>query len=501
MASIEIIDSVGIQESHHEDAVLQRIDHAVSSDSVAFTRKLLISADLCLVWLSAVTALAFRFKALALGHDSSFGSTLSRHAGFMLIFSVLVILFANTQDLYIRPWARHRREELSLLAKAVASAALVMISAIFLSGNKTISREVVVLTILLSCCLMALWRTFLHSQAIAGITEKRNVLIVGAGRAGRLLRGYLDKNPQLGYVVKGFLDRRRGEPRNDSAEGEPDPSLLGPIEELGSIVRGHFIDEVLICMPSDRHLIKDVATLAREAGVNVRVIPDLYDNLVNGAPIEYVGQVPTLSLYQQPIPTLQLILKRLVDVAASSLLLIVGLPLFGLATLLIKLDSDGPILYKSLRVGKKGRTFICYKFRTMVKDADLLKPKLDHLNERDGILFKIANDPRITRAGKCLRKFSIDELPQLWNVLKGDMSLVGPRPPVPGEYNQYALAHLRRLDVVPGITGLWQVAARRNPSFANYIALDTQYVNTWNMWLDCKILCKTLVVVLAGTGQ
>jgi len=499
MASIEIIDSVGIQTSQDQDASIHRIDHAVSTDNVAFTRKLLISADFCLVWISAVTALGFRFRS-ALGHRSSFTSTLSRHAGFMLIFSVLVTLFASTQHLYVRPWARRRREELSLLARAVASAGLVMIAAIFLSGNKTISREAVVTTILLSYGWMALWRTFLHSQAIAGITEKRNVLIVGAGRAGKLLRGYLGENPQLGYVVRGFLDRRRGEPRTDDSE-KPDPAMLGPIEDLGSIVRAHFVDEVLICMPSDRHLIKDVAQLAREAGVNVRVIPDLYDNLGSAAPIEYVGQVPTLSLYQQPIPIVQLILKRLVDVAVSAFLLMLGLPVLAAAALAIKLDSEGPIFYKSLRVGKKGRTFICYKFRTMVKDADLLKQKLDHLNERDGVLFKIANDPRITRSGKYLRKFSIDELPQLWNVLKGDMSLVGPRPPVPGEYNQYALEHLRRLDVVPGITGLWQVAARRNPSFANYIALDTQYVNTWNMWLDCKILFKTLVVVLAGTGQ
>jgi lipopolysaccharide/colanic/teichoic acid biosynthesis glycosyltransferase len=186
-------------------------------------------------------------------------------------------------------------------------------------------------------------------------------------------------------------------------------------------------------------------------------------------------------------------------VAASAFLIFSAL--FLVAEAATKVESDRSVFYRSLRVGKKGRTFACYKFRTMVQNADVLKESLRHLNERDGILFKIANDPRVTRMGRYLRKFSIDELPQLWNVLKGDMSLVGPRPPVPGEYNQYALEHLRRLDVVPGITGLWQVAARRNPSFDSYISLDTQYVDNWNMWLDCKILWKTLAVVLAGTGQ
>jgi lipopolysaccharide/colanic/teichoic acid biosynthesis glycosyltransferase len=167
----------------------------------------------------------------------------------------------------------------------------------------------------------------------------------------------------------------------------------------------------------------------------------------------------------------------------------------------VKLTSDGPVLYRSIRIGKKGRDFICYKFRTMVANAEELRDSLHHLNEREEILFKISNDPRVTPAGRFLRKFSIDELPQLLNVLKGDMSLVGPRPPMPSEFEQYALDHLRRLDVVPGITGLWQVAARKDPSFESYIALDTQYVDNWSIWLDCKILVRTIAVVLAGTGQ
>ncbi len=167
----------------------------------------------------------------------------------------------------------------------------------------------------------------------------------------------------------------------------------------------------------------------------------------------------------------------------------------------IKLDSKGPVFYRAQRIGRKGRTFTCYKFRTMCADADKLKDDLKHRNERDGILFKIANDPRVTRVGRFLRKYSLDELPQFYNVLRGDMSLVGPRPPMASEVEQYDLAHLRRLDVLPGMTGLWQVEARQDPSFDSYISLDTAYVENWSLWLDMKILARTVgVVFVAGTG-
>jgi lipopolysaccharide/colanic/teichoic acid biosynthesis glycosyltransferase len=166
----------------------------------------------------------------------------------------------------------------------------------------------------------------------------------------------------------------------------------------------------------------------------------------------------------------------------------------------VKLDSHGPILYFSERIGKKGRVFRCTKFRTMVRDAEIRRADVMHMNERDGVLFKISNDPRITGVGRFLRKYSLDELPQFWNVLRGDMSIVGPRPPLASEVREYKLSHLRRLDVTPGITGLWQVQARQDPSFDSYISLDVTYIENWSIWLDFKILARTVGVVLAGTG-
>jgi lipopolysaccharide/colanic/teichoic acid biosynthesis glycosyltransferase len=168
---------------------------------------------------------------------------------------------------------------------------------------------------------------------------------------------------------------------------------------------------------------------------------------------------------------------------------------------LIKLDSPGPVLYVSERIGRRGRTFSCFKFRTMVINADKLKTSLSAQNERDGPLFKMRNDPRITRIGRFLRKFSLDELLQLLNVIYGDMSLVGPRPPIASEVELYELWHFRRLEVLPGLTGLWQVRARQDPSFDRYVALDLASVENWTLWLDLKILAHTAQVVLRGTGS
>jgi len=193
--------------------------------------------------------------------------------------------------------------------------------------------------------------------------------------------------------------------------------------------------------------------------------------------------------------------KRVIDVLFSSLALIVLSPLLLTVAIAVALDSRGPIFYSSERIGKKGRVFKCKKFRTMVRDAEKRRADVMHMNERDGVLFKISNDPRITTVGRFLRKYSLDELPQFFNVLRGDMSIVGPRPPLASEVQEYKLSHLRRLDVTPGITGLWQVQARQDPSFDSYISLDVTYIDNWSIWLDLKIIMRTVIVVFAGTGS
>ncbi len=333
-----------------------------------------------------------------------------------------------------------------------------------------------------------------YSRYRAGI-ETRNVMIVGAGRVGHALRNHLEALQHLGFRFKGFIALTERE----AEQGDSD--VIGDVRNCLSIARSLFVDEIFFSVPADKKLVIGMVEEAREMGIDVRVVPDLYDGLAWNAPVEYIGQFPTIPLHRREFAIGSFLLKRTLDITLASLALLVGFPvMLGLA-IAVRLNSKGPILYRAQRIGRKGRTFVCYKYRTMVVDAEKLKADLEHMNERDSVLFKIGNDPRVTKIGRILRKYSLDELPQFYNVLKGDMSLVGPRPPMAAEVEQYDLSHLRRLDVLPGITGLWQVEARQDPSFDSYISLDTAYVENWSVWLDLKILARTVGVVVSGTGS
>ena len=213
-----------------------------------------------------------------------------------------------------------------------------------------------------------------------------------------------------------------------------------------------------------------------------------------------VGRSDSIILRAHPIRSTGLFLKRIMDLLFSAIALLFLWPLMLAIALAVRLESSGPVLYSSLRAGGKGQKFVCYKFRTMVDKADELKGLLRRFNEREDPFFKIADDPRVTRFGRFLRKYSLDELPQFWNVLKGDMSLVGPRPHPLDDCARYRPGDYRRLEVKPGITGLWQVIARRNPSFETCLALDLEYMKHWSLLLDCKILLWTIPAVLAGEG-
>ena len=210
-----------------------------------------------------------------------------------------------------------------------------------------------------------------------------------------------------------------------------------------------------------------------------------------GRPVPSTKQIPRLGLF----------IKRIVDLFLSSAALLLLWPLMLLIAIAVKLESPGPVIYSAIRAGKKGRTFTCYKFRTMVEGANSLKGSLRPMNQRRGPFFKIADDPRVTRLGRLLRRYSLDELPQFWNVLKGDMTLVGPRPHPLDDVALYLPEHHSRLDVKPGLTGLWQVTARADPSFAICFVLDLAYIRRWSLLLDCRILLRTIPEVLSGNGE
>ena len=339
------------------------------------------------------------------------------------------------------------------------------------------------------------YRILLYRRFDRGL-DTRNVLIVGTGPEAQALRHHLDSIKHLGYTFKGFVDLPGTACHMPGAADD----VVGSLDSLFQSARKHFVDEIFFTSPCERRIVQDVLEQARVHGVDLRVVPEIFDGMACGTAIEYIGQFPTMPLHRGEVPELGLFFKRVFDSIFSLLALIALSPLLLAIAIAIKLDSPGPVFYASERIGKKGVVFRCIKFRTMVRDADERRSAIMHMNERDGVLFKISNDPRITRLGRFLRKYSLDELPQFFNVLTGDMSIVGPRPPLAGEVRRYNLSHLRRLDVTPGITGLWQVQGRQDPSFDSYVSLDVTYIDNWSVWLDFKIIMRTIAVVFAGTG-
>src|SRR6266849_5160446 len=413
-------------------------------------------------------------------------------------FGVCLIFFTRSYGLYGPIQHRSGLHEQRMTVQAALTSGLLLCGTLYLSNGEAISRVVVALMVLfttaLLCLRRALRRMMVYRRFRAGV-ETRNVLIVGAGRVGHALKNHIESLQHLGFRFKGFVALSEREAESGDAD------VIGDVRNCLSLARSLFVDEIFFSVPGEKKMVISMVEEARAAGIDVRVVPDLYDGLAWNAPVEYIGQFPTIPLHRKDFPIGAFLLKRALDITLSSLALLVASPvMLGLA-IAIKMDSDGPVMYRAHRIGRKGRTFSCFKFRTMVENADKLKADLEHMNERDSVLFKIANDPRITRMGRILRKYSLDELPQFYNVLRGDMSLVGPRPPMAAEVEQYDLAHLRRLDVLPGITGLWQVEARQDPSFDSYISLDTAYVENWSLWLDLKILARTVGVVVSGTGS
>ncbi|HLZ91911.1 MAG TPA: sugar transferase [Candidatus Acidoferrum sp.] len=416
------------------------------------------------------------------------------YLGFFLLYAALVVLSCISQNLYRTPRDRSIFDETWMVLKAVAVATALLALFIFTSGNKEISRLVIWSSGVFSALALSGWRAAKRRLVIkrteAGINVAR-VLIVGAGRVGRSLAQWLDDNPQFGYTVCGFLDSRTS----------ADPRVLGSVRDLRTIALAQFVDELFITLPADRKLVKHLVLQARLLKLNLKVVPELYDGLGWHAPLHSLGGFPLMELCRQPIPVLGLAVKRAMDIALASLALILVAPVLALLALLIRLDSPGPVFYVAERVGRKGVKFRCFKLRTMVAGADEQKEELRNANERNGPFFKMENDPRVTPLGRWLRKLSLDEIPQLWNVLFGDMSLVGPRPHPVDDYERYDIEHLRRLDVKPGVTGLWQVTARRDPSFDTNMALDLEYIENWSLWLDLKIALRTLPAVLRAQGN
>jgi len=460
-----------------------------------------VAIDIILVCLGAIVVYGARFGfAHHLGIQIASARQLVHqtythtYPAFLLLYVALIVMACMSQHLYRTAKEIRALEESFKVAKAVGFATVLLVLFIFVSSNKEISRMVVVSAGVANIGTLAGWRyakrLYVLERARRGEGISR-ALIIGAGRLGQTLALWLENNRQLGYLVCGFLD----------AHPNGDARVLGSIHDLKTIALEQFVDQLFVTLPADREVVKEIWVEARRLRLNLNVVPDIYDGLGWRAPLRSIGGFPVIELHGQPIPAFGLALKRALDVVVASVGLIVAAPLLAVAAVWIRLDSRGPVIYSALRVGKKGRKFRCYKLRTMVVGADAQKEKLRGENERNGPCFKMDNDPRMTRCGRWLRKYSIDELPQLVNVLKGEMSLVGPRPHPVDDYERYDLEHLRRLDVKPGVTGLWQVKARRDPSFDKTMALDLDYIENWSLRMDLGLLLKTIAVVVRANGS
>ncbi len=392
------------------------------------------------------------------------------------------------------------------LAAGVSVATMLRLTVVILASgllgqDNLLGYQVAVLAWAMALVLLPVERMivrYLQSRArLRGATEKRT-LIIGAGHVAVLMADKMIRNPRLGLTPVGFLD--------------PDPMTLPERDKLGlpmytdvrdleRILRNEQVNHALVAFSSDGFCkIFEIIERCCDCGVDVSVVPRFFEISAADPKTDEIEGVPVMTLQRTTLTPGLAFAKRAMDLVLGTLILIVSLPVQAVVAVSIVLDTPGPILHGQERIGKDGRPFTMYKFRSMVNGAGRKKDELLKLNEATGPIFKMQSDPRVTRVGRFIRRFSLDELPQIYNVLKGDMSLVGPRPPLPREVAEYTDWDTKRLRVTPGITGLWQVLGRSELTFDEMVSLDLNYIWNWSPWLDFSIMARTVGAVVHGRG-
>lgn len=391
------------------------------------------------------------------------------------------------------------RREVAHVARVVALGVGGVAAASYLFRLHFISRPFLVLFALTNAAVLVGLRVAERRTAWGRAlleAPERVVVVVGDGDYAQRVAALVHKYRRWGFQLKGMIRvEGNGSP---GAAGFP---VLGTVADLPSLLTSAVVDEVLLAVPT-RQLGELEETLLRcqELGVRVRVALQPFRTLRPRLELETVESVPFLTFSTSPTAPLPLFVKRVMDVVLSAVGLLLTLPLWPLIALAIRLSSPGPVFHRQVRCGLHGRRFTLLKFRTMAADAEQRREEVAHLNVVNGPAFKALDDPRVTPVGRWLRRFSLDELPQLVHVLKGEMSLVGPRPPIPAEVERYEPWQRRRLAMKPGITGLWQVSGRSELDWAKWMELDLAYIDSWSLWLDLTILARTVPAVLSGRG-
>ncbi len=431
--------------------------------------------------------------------DIAYDAPLSAYLPFLALYVILLPLFFVVDGVY-RNWRGSWMEQMYRIVNATTKMTVLTLAITFVFRPLVYSRvmliEVGILTILLMGIARWIEGTILAWLRARGIGVSR-VIIVGAGEVGRTVMRTIVAQPELGYRAIGFVDDN---PQKGWTDIGPFKAL-GPLENLPQAIDQERADEVIITLPWMYH--RKIMSIVRECerkNVRARIVPDLFQMSLSHVDVEDMGGVPLIGVREVSISKGALLIKRAMDVMGAVVGLTLGAPLLALIALAVRLDSPGPVIFRQTRVGVGGRTFEMYKFRSMYEGAEAEQEALAELNEADGPLFKIRDDPRLTRVGRFLRRTSLDELPQLINVLRGEMSLVGPRPPLPSEVERYKEWHKKRLEAPPGMTGLWQVSGRSRLSFDEMVLLDIYYIENWSPWLDFKILVRTIPKVLFAEG-
>jgi exopolysaccharide biosynthesis polyprenyl glycosylphosphotransferase len=426
--------------------------------------------------------------------------------GNVLLFIALLFLWHNifaALDLYESHRMSSRWSETWEVLKASILGTLVLGGAALLFHISMVSPLFLAVFFMISTAMLALSRVALRtalSRARAHGRNSRNVLIVGTNRRAIEFAERIENRAELGYRVIGFADR---DWRGIEQFRQSGRTFACELENLPAFLRSNVVDEVVIALPI-RSLHDDasrIAALCEEQGIILRLPSNIFNLKHAQSDAEELGGHSSIMHYTGQIQGWSVVVKRAVDFCLALVALVAVSPVMILAAALIKLTSPGPVFFTQKRIGQNKRRFSIYKFRSMTVDAEARMKQIEHLNEQKGPVFKIKHDPRITPVGRFLRKTSIDELPQLFNVLRGDMSLVGPRPMSVRDYELFSEDwHRRRFSVRPGITCLWQVAGRNSIPFEQWMELDMQYIDKWSLWLDIKILAKTIPAVLRGSG-
>jgi exopolysaccharide biosynthesis polyprenyl glycosylphosphotransferase len=432
-----------------------------------------------------------------------FGQALDVRDYFNSLVIVIVIwwLLFDLQNVYSSQRSPSLFFDLQSILRTVFFGSVALLVVCYLMRIELPPRSVLALFIIVDILLLLVGKAFffyLRDYLRGAGALRRTVLIVGAGeKAGRYINS-LRQNSDWGVDLIGFIEN---DPQRLGQEYYGAP-ILGLPQDMPTVLHHNAIDEVVFAVPT-RQLedCVDMLALCEQEGIRTLIISDFFSGLISRVESEVIHGIPVLIYSTTPLKEWQLLAKRIFDILFSSALLLLFLPLFVVIGLAIKLTSKGPIFYRWEVVGLNKKKFTGYKFRTMVVGADRMKELLMDKNEMQKVVFKMKNDPRVTPVGSILRKFSLDELPQLWSVLKGNMSVVGPRPPLVSELDKFESWHRRKLSVKPGLTCLWQISGRSKiRDFDEWVRLDLQYIDKWSLWLDFKILLKTIPVVLMGKG-